>query len=420
MNVALYVICRLIAVLGLLTVSAFEECRAASPAPPAVKLKVVILRIAYPEKNKTYGNPRLEQAFAEASTRIADYFHDKFGDSVKVMVRSGLRDTTADSIDRFFRDDWRTIADRSVTLLFILGHGELETYADDSTYGSDLRIVTSDTISPKSRAHMLLFDRDIAPHLLLLHPGSTVFTFLDTCHSAGAANAQLKLAGDVRADAGLKLMVLASSLPSDLALRSTFSQVLVDLWSEKGVAGSCASAAGSTEEIWKRMVARVTSDAEKGKVSAPYYVLGFQGDSCLTALAADRALLILYNPTGKPMKANIVQIDADQQPASGAEPLPPYPLERHSVTLLSVQPKRYSITVDTDPGNTIVDLSVGYSFTPVGAPPPETHSPGNSEYAAKMREGAEEAASAGFTHQAELLERQSNYLFATLSAAEAR
>jgi Caspase domain len=272
---------------------AAEETDNAKPGQrPA--LNVVIVEINNNVDKENYTSKLLENAFFAAGSRLSQYFHDEFG--VNATVIDSTDQTTADALSHYLRDVFPSVADRSVTALFILSHGELEERADDPGFKNDLLIITSDTLKSDLPKKSLSFTRDLYPVLSNLHPGSVIMVFIDSCHSGGAANQMVSLDAVLRDQAGLKMLIMASSLSSEVEQEATFSNALVDLWTDTAASGACVTPKLGTLQLQAK-IAKALNLEGVAVPPPPEVVVDYNGALCLDSLAQHKGLLFISNPT---------------------------------------------------------------------------------------------------------------------------
>lgn len=112
--------------------------------PSEKKMHVVIVSITDFDDNG-WGNPTLTDNIKKASFELESFFRKNFSNTQFHILRS-KKETTKNSIDSLV-NEMRTFAKGTLTLVFILSHGEI--YKGKSIGGNylnqDVKVITSDT-----------------------------------------------------------------------------------------------------------------------------------------------------------------------------------------------------------------------------------------------------------------------------------
>jgi hypothetical protein len=369
-----------------------DDANAVAAASPT-RLRVVV--VAVTDFKGDYVSPRLTLSFKNAIENIRGFFASNFpADSTEFHLVTGAEQTTADSLSHYFREEFPRIADRAITVLFIISHGEQQERPGDFAFPNDLLIVASDTEADRLPSRTLSFNRDIVPALQYLHPGSVVLAFIDTCHSGSAANLGLTIGSQLRDEAGLKMMVLASALRSASAYQATFSTALVGFWADqkKGNAEGCILPYEAPQALRDRIAGLIQSKLEPGE-GLPQLVVDYKGNFCLESFAKHGGLLMLFNPGERDEVVQVIAANA----GADAKRAKQYRVGRHNIEPLKLDRAQYVVISKFENGQerrskvSLDDYPIG--LLNIGNTPPDPEVLGKAYLeASRLSEFAEESA----------------------------
>ena len=267
----------------------------AATARPPRQIHVVV--VAVPKFSiPGYNGDVLRQSFLDRCDFIKRYFEKHLGkENVKVDQYCTQQLTTRESLRRLFTIDIPRFSANTVTLLFIMSHGE-EVDFQNGYMASDVELITSDTritddgddADGERRFTSILIGSEMLTWLESAPRGSTILTFLDFCHSGAAASLSTSLAQSIQQQFGLRSLVVSSSLPSDDTYKALFTQALLDLWD---TSGGCMNLDTMPTAVWEKMKLGAPL---KGTEGLPVVLVQYKGPLCLGNFGGDHKLLFLY------------------------------------------------------------------------------------------------------------------------------
>ena len=336
----------------------------AQPASSSGKqLNIVIISVENFD-DEQYQNALLQTNIQKATDGLEGFFGKYFPTASLTILRT-RDETTSAHLTEFFRGTFPKLANGNMALLFVLSHGEALP-APNPIYGSDLRIVASDTPATDLASKTISLTTDIVGNMQGLLPGSFVFGFIDTCHSGAAKSIGLSIDAAVKSALGTKMMLMASSLSDQLAFQASFSQALVGIWSQQNPAkdapqnpvSSAAPKASQTlsqasnksqpctvPEVSQRLIRNkiqdiLGSNSQLGPNEGyPAVLLHFQGAMCLETFSSQSAIVDLINGTADSYVASFTDSAGYQFTQE---------IEAHDATPLRLNRSPYQLAVYKD------------------------------------------------------------------------
>lgn len=264
-------------------------------AAKARKIQLVIVAVTQFDI-KDYNNDVVKSAFEQRCIDIRKFFEDAMGrDNIQLHENCSPQNTTRESLRHLFSIDLPQFSANTLTLIFIMSHGEAVQFGNEFL-SNDLELISSDTKTSDSENDSkgerefssILFGSELMSWLQRAPAGSTVLVFLDTCHSGAAASLSTSLTQALQQQFGLRSLVLASALPQDNAYSALFTKELLELW---GTQNGCLNQDTLQNDIYHKM----TQDAPlTGDEGIPSFVVRYNGPLCLGNFGKDRRLLFLY------------------------------------------------------------------------------------------------------------------------------
>jgi hypothetical protein len=378
--------------IALLVIALFFGFRAwadGTPQAPTKQLEVVIISVENFD-DPTYQNPLLQLNIQKAADQLINFFSQRFP-MAQITVLRTRDETTSAHLAEFFKGTFPGIANGNMALLFVLSHGEALP-SPNPVFGSDLRIVASDTPASNIPGKTISLSTDVLGNIGGLLPGSFVFGFIDTCHGGAASNIGLSIDAALKNALGVKTMLMASSLSDQLAFQASFTQALVKIWnspSSSTQAGSpahpCTLPEVSVPIIRDQIQNILGTSLPLGQTDGyPTVLIHFQGTMCLETFAAQSAIVDIINGTPDTYVASFTDASGLQfnQPIEGHDAVP----IRLSRAMYNFVVYRNNLAV-TKPKS--LDLrTTTFDWEPVGAP--DTHQVGMA-----LEQGALAAESVG-------------------------
>jgi len=299
------------------------------PVTPGKQLEVVIISV------EDFDDPQYQSAVLQlnihkAADQLVEFFSKRFP-KAKITILRSHDETTSAHLSEFFKGTFPGLVNANLALLFVLSHGEALP-SPDPTFGSDLRIVASDTPGNNIRGKTVSLSTDVLGNIGGLLPGSFLFGFIDTCHSGAATNIGLSIDAALKNALGTKTMLMASSLSDQLAFQASFSQALVRIWDKPS---SSPPSSNSTQtctvpevslpiirtEMQDILGSALTLGQNEGY---PTVLLHFQGTMCLETFAAQSAIVDIINGTPDTYVASFTDSTGLQfnQPINGHDAVP--------------------------------------------------------------------------------------------------
>jgi Caspase domain len=278
-------------------------------ADSALKLNVIVIGVTdfvYSKYKPDAGVPREDTVGGVIEKRcdeIEQFFKSSYTEQqVSVTVLCKAADTTKPAIEGFFLRRYPALAKDTLTLLFILSHGEDINPSEKSLFTPDLRIITSDTTDEDADTTSLSTSRGLLPLIASAPSGATVFAFIDTCHSGAFQNIAVTRLGQLTSDYGLEMNVMASSLPDDKSFGGSFTSALLTILGEKEL---CLNDSSLPTRI-RNLIQNNTPlklDPFQGR---PITIIHYQDNACLDAPSRADSLVLLY--AGTQLPATIYQV----------------------------------------------------------------------------------------------------------------
>ncbi|MGB9512644.1 MAG: hypothetical protein WBU20_13240, partial [Candidatus Acidiferrum sp.] len=270
--------------------------RAQQPPSVAKNLQVVIISVENFDDSQ-YQNALLQTNIKKAADEVVGFFTQNFP-AAKITILRTHDETTISHLDGFFKGTFPNLISGNMTLLFVLSHGESYPLPNKK-FGSDLRIVASDTPANDIAGQTLSLTTDILNRLNGLEPGSFLFAFIDTCHSGAASNLSLKVDAALQDALGVKTMVMASSLADQLSFQASFSQALVRIWQQPATppGHTCTVPEVSGQIVRQNIIAILGGQSSTlgPNEGYPDVLIHFQGAFCLEYFQSQNAIFDLIN-----------------------------------------------------------------------------------------------------------------------------
>src|SRR5215213_1226323 len=153
-----------------------------------------------------YNTADLRTTIVQRCADIKSFFQQRFSESqLTYQEFCSPEKTTQASLKRLLEIDLPKLASGTLTFLFIISHGEAESHPG-APVSQDLRIVASDTVENDFEFTSIPISTGLIPWMQKIPSGSTIFTFLDTCHSGAASNKIVSLSAEAQRQLGVKMM----------------------------------------------------------------------------------------------------------------------------------------------------------------------------------------------------------------------
>jgi hypothetical protein len=339
------------------------------PETAGKQLQVVIVSVENFD-DPFYQNPVLQANIGKATDQLISFFSQRFP-VAKITVLRTRDETTSASLSEFFRGTFPVLANGNMMLLFVLSHGEALPFPNP-TFGSDLRIVATDTPVNNIAGKSISLSTDVLGNVGGLLPGTFLFGFIDTCHSGAATSIGLSIDAALKSALGVKTMLMASSLSDQLAFQASFTQALVKIWESPitpisttpGVQ-NCTVPEVALKGIRDRTQEILGPSIPLGETEGyPTVLIHFQGTMCLETFAAESAIVDIINGTPDTYVVSFTDGSGIQfsEPIGGHDAVP----VRLSRTTYNFVIDRNNQPV-TKPKN--LDLrTVTFDWEPLGAP----------------------------------------------------
>lgn len=307
------------------------------------QIQVVIIGVPAFAISK-YNSTALSETITQRCQDIKAFFKGRFTDKqIAYHEYVTPETTTKESLRKLLEIDLPGIASGTLTFLFIISHGEIELHPN-APVSQDLRIVASDTTDTTERDFKFTsipVATGLIPWMQKLSAGSTILTFLDTCHSGAASNKIVALSAELQQQLGVSIMVMASALPQQKAYNASFTAALLNLWNKSNGPKDCLVAAGMRDRLREEMkdVLSIPLSPEEGFAT---FIVEYKGPVCFNNFGTDGKLLFLYVGTAFPSASWVVY----QEDTAG---------ERKEIKVGSLDMKSFDL-VRLDSGIYTVDL----------------------------------------------------------------
>jgi hypothetical protein len=318
-----------------------------APLAPAKKVHVVVVgvtKFAIPD----YNNDVLTLAFQERCKDVQSFFEGHLGtENVTVHSFCTPETTTRDALRHFFSIEVPQFSADTLTLIFIMSHGEEATF-DNQFLSSDVEIITSDTkasdvvtdADKERQFSSILFGSELLSWLQRAPAGSTILTFVDTCHSGAIASLSTSFSQALQQHFGLGSLVMASSLKGDSTYSASFTKALLDLWGKD----SCLDVDTMSDGIYEEMKTLAPITGTEGIPSIP---VRYNGPLCLGNFGTDHHLLFIY--AGQDAENNPYKYDVAESDAAGTRTVIDEKPLRSVYIPIPLDAKKYIVTVSRDP-----------------------------------------------------------------------
>lgn len=306
-----------------------------------------------------YNNDVLTLAIQQRCQDIRSFFEDHLGkENVTLHEFCTPEKTTRESLRHFFSIEVPQFSGGTLTLIFIMSHGEVATF-DNQFLASDVEIITSDTTSSTSgneddrqrQFSSVLFGTELLSWLQQSPAGSTILTFVDTCHAGAAASLGKSFSQFMQQQYGLRSLVMASSLKGDNTYSASFTKALLDIWGRD----SCLDVDSLSEKVYAEMKTLAPITGTEGIPTIPFR---YNGPLCLGNFGTDHRLLFIWagqNPQGNPYKYAI----AESTPNGAHTIIEEKPL-LYAYVPIPLDAKKYIVTISRDPNlreTFVIDLT---------------------------------------------------------------
>jgi hypothetical protein len=263
---------------------------------PQRQVQVVIVAVPHFEI-QSYNSDGLVAALQDRCTEIQNYFTRLFGkDNVKLHPFCTEEDTKREKLRHLFSVELPEFSANTLTFVFIMSHGEPVAFKN-GLVDSDVEIIASDSVtsdedfdSKKERQFSsILLGSELLTWMELAPPGSTILTFVDTCHSgAVAANLSTALSEFLaQKKFGLRSLVMTSSLAQQDSYDALFTKELLEMWGQKG----CINQSTFGSDMYQRL--KINAPLKEGEW-VPAIPIQYEGPLCLGNFGEDRKLLFIY------------------------------------------------------------------------------------------------------------------------------
>lgn len=332
-----------------------------TPRTPSRQVHVIVVGVTKFAIDN-YNNDVLKLAFEERCNDIKSFFEDHLGsENVSSHVFCTPETTTREVLRHFFSIEVPQFSAGTLTLIFLMSHGETATF-DNAFLGNDLEFITSDTkasdpVSDTDRQRQfssILLGSELLSWLQHVPAGSTILTFVDTCHAGAVASLSTSISQFVQQNFGLGSLVVASSLKGDVTYSAWFTKALLDVWAQDG----CLDVDSLSDKIYTKMKTLAPITGSEGIPSVP---VRYNGPLCLGNFGQDHRLLFIY--AGRDAEQKPYRYAVAESAPTGTHTV----IEEKSLSYLympiPLDAKKYVVTVNRDPD---VHQSFNVDLTSVG------------------------------------------------------
>lgn len=262
--------------------------------------KIHVVVVAVPHfAISDYNSQDLKEAFEKRCDQLGTYFTNALGkENVEIHPYCTAKLTTREALRRLFSLTIPGFSQDTVTMIFIMSHGESVKFGND-LLKNDLELITSDTSTSdevndakgERQFTSILFGSELMSWLERSPKRSTILIFLDTCHAGSAASLSTALKASLQQQFGLQYSVIGSSLSQDKSYSALFTKELIALWGQD----SCLNQDTLPLDIYNQMK---TEAALQNSEGLPEYIVRYSGPLCLGNFGKDRRLLFMYAGQG--------------------------------------------------------------------------------------------------------------------------
>jgi hypothetical protein len=295
-----------------------------------------------------YNNDVLTLAFQQRCKDIKKFFEDHLGaENVATHYFCTPEQTTRESLRHFFSIELPQFSGGTLTLVFIMSHGEPATF-DNQYLSSDVEIITSDTATSNAitdpdrhrEFSSILLGSELLSWMQRAPAGSTILTFVDTCHSGAAASLSASISQFLQQQFGLASLVVASSLKGDMTYSASFTEALLDVWGKD----NCLDVDSLSDKIYGEMQTLAPITGSEGIPTVP---VRYNGPLCLGNFGTDHRLLFIY--AGQDAQQNPYRYSVTENaPAGDVQVIGTRSLQ-YTYIPIPLDAKKYTLVVDRDP-----------------------------------------------------------------------
>jgi len=282
----------LVCLVWLTSLSSVRSNQTGAAEPPRA---IQVWIIGVPEFSiATYNSDTLKRSIEERCGEVETFFEKRLRGNVKVHSYCTKERTTKAAIQALFDYDIANLSAGTLTLVFMISHGEVAQFANP-LQKTDVEFIASDTTAtnpgddkdPQRLKSSVLVGAYLLQQLSHWPAESTVLLFLDTCHSGAAASINSKVASALRQQFAVRGLVMASSMPGELSYRALFTSAILSKFQSQ----ECLNQDTLPDEVQALISKEVNLDLDEG---IPVIVEPYDGPLCLGNFGKDRRLLFLY------------------------------------------------------------------------------------------------------------------------------
>jgi hypothetical protein len=295
-----------------------------------------------------YNNDVLTLAFDQRCNDIKTFFEDHLGvENVATHYFCTPDQTTRELLRHFFSIELPEFSAGTLTLVFIMSHGETATF-DNQFLSSDVEIITSDTkatnaiTDPDKQREFssVLLGSELLSWMGRAPAGSTILTFVDTCHSGAAASLSTSVSQFLQQQFGLESLVVASSLKGDMTYSASFTKALLDVWGKD----NCLDVDSLSDKIYAEMQTLAPITGSEGIPTVP---VRYNGPLCLGNFGTDHRLLFIY--AGQDAERNPYRYSLTENAPTGNVQVIGTRSLQYTYVPIPLDAKKYTLAVDRDP-----------------------------------------------------------------------
>jgi hypothetical protein len=276
------------------------------------KLQVVVIGIADYVMPEYQEDPDLPPELTLAGkvrttcTAIREQFEKTYGTLANVRTLCTRETTTRDAIAHYFSSEFPRVAAGTLSVVFLISHGENNTLPASAAIRPDVRIITSDTTRENIDYKSISMTEELLPWLARPAGNAAVIAFVDTCHAGDFRNPRAFQVAELANRYGVHMNVMSSALPAEMSYSAAFTQAILEIW--RGKDRLCMDDPGLAQRVRQIVQERVMLPLKTFE-GLPTTLIRFQGPCCLDSLEPPENLLLLYS--GAELPDTVYEIHKD-------------------------------------------------------------------------------------------------------------
>jgi hypothetical protein len=276
-------------------------------------LRVTVVAVQHFARESGLENSTLSESIGLAASSIKEFFRKHY--NVEPHVSSAPEQTTAECI-RNTLNDLSNDSEKLIHIVFLISHGQQQN-RPGSANDSQLLLAGSDA------SGSTISGQEIIQYLTQVRAGASVFLFIDACHSAAIKSLALQRWLDSQKNLNVHFMILASSQADKDSYNARFSRALIRLWERDDACRTFGSDIPEKLATELRDLASLEEPQPAQRMPAPeqlpVLVYPYGDGFCIEAFQADRALLLLVNPTFEAVSVTIRPLSGTTQKIQTAQ-----------------------------------------------------------------------------------------------------